>query len=446
MTVRKKKFIIFAVILAASIFFLLPKLPGAYVRAALESEFSARFECSSQTESFRGIYFKNVTLKNRNSGLLMLEAERVWIKTGFLGRLNFLGLRRKIHFENPVLYLQKGSTDTWNWLPAKSKESNSIDAAKARQESLSFEKGKLRYKDASAEPAVEREFDFLSAQFSYKPGGNLTGALKILESPKKSAVFLFGFTYEPQEDSLTFQVSSSDNKMALNGTVRDFSSDFYSQFSTKIRLKQLKLLSPEDMGFAGFLTVQAEGASQGSHPKSFFRHLSLNGAFDIRHGTLLRENIIAQILRSLKPVASLTLPAGTNGLTPDYQGLIKGADTAFQVFQTRVEVSEGLFHFDGMRVKHPEYYLEGEGTYDIPNGKMDFRSRFVPLENFSSWFVKENPAFKAFQNEKGRLVFPFLYRGLTPDIELEMDWDQISAIVKDKQIKEAAEKRGAENE
>lgn len=369
----------------------------------------------------------------------MLEAESVWIKTGLLARLNFPGLRKQIQFEKPVIYFQKGSKGSWNWLSAKTKSSRSISLSKSASASLSFGEGKLRYKDASSEPAFAMEYDFSSADFGYKPGAALDGEIKIKGNKKIPENYILGFTYQAQDDSLVFQLTSSDNKIEFHGTVQNFSGDFYTQFSTKIHLKEMKLVSPHDIGFAGLVTVQAEGASQGSHPKTFLRYLSLTGALDIRHGTLLRANILAQILHSLKPVASLALPKIEGGLPADYQGLIKGADTAFQVLQTHVEVSDGLLRFEALRVKHPEYYLEGEGSYDMPNGKMDFRARFVTLENLTSWFIKENQAFKSFENESGRLVLPFLYRGLNPDIELEMDWDQISSIVKNKQIKEKAE-------
>lgn len=426
--------------LAALCFFLLPKLPGAYVRSALESEFSVIFSCESQRETFKGIYFNGVTLKDRETGELMLEAEQVAVKTGLFARLNFKGLRRKIHFEKPVLYFRKEKSGHWNWITSSKAQPAGI-SVKSKPASLSFSEGKLRYQDNSFEPAFETEVIFSSAEFFYKPGETLNGAVRFTGTRKIPGTYLFGFTYNPEKDSFVFQLNSVDTKVEVHGTVEDFSTSFYTKFSSKIHLKEMKLVSPKDIGFAGLLTLQAEGMSQGSHPQSFLKYLSLSGAFDIRHGTMLRNNILGQILRSLKPVASLALPAG-QGLPPDYKGLIRGADTAYEVLQTRIQVTDGLLYLDEVRIKHPEYYVEGEGSYDIPNGKMDFRARFAALEDLSAWFISKNKAFKAFENESGRLVLPFLYRGLTPDIELEMDWDQISAIVKDKELKEAAQKQG----
>lgn len=443
MALRKSQIIFsLAALVLAAAFLFLSKVPGAYVRGAIEKEFAADFSCKSQHESFRGIYFKNVVLKDKKTGALLLEAESLWIKTGLFARLNFLNLRRKIHFEKAVLHLEKGTGGTWNWLSRERSDPIPEDATH-QPYSLVFGEGKISYTDASFEPVFKTDFDFSSAEFSYHPSAVLNGAVRITGSKKLPGVLLLGFTYEPKDDSLTFQLTSPDKKVDANGSVQNFSGDFYPQFSLKFNYKDMMMISKKGVGFAGLGTIQAEGSSKGSHPKSFFRHMTLKGALDVRHGTLLRTNLLSQILGSLKPVASLQL-AVKDGQAPDYKGMIRAADTEFGVLQTRLQVSQGLLYLDELRIQHPEYYVEGEGTYDIPNGKIDFRARYVALENLSGWFVKQNQAFKAFQNDaSGRLVMPFLYRGLAPDIELDMDWDRVSADVKIKEAKQAAEKQEA---
>ncbi len=361
----------------------------------------------------------------------LLKADRVRVRLSW----KFL-LKGEIHpeswsLERAVIRVSKNSGNEWNWhLPASAGFSEFPNVELSRSE--------IYFSDRSQTPAFEFRFPVSSARIR-KPDPQSPrqghAFFKLFEASQMS--FQLGFSYDSAQDRAEFKLNSADGRLELSGNIREPAGSFLIYFKAAAHQEDIRFLLPSTSGIQGVLTLEAEGASQGTHPVLLRRFLSLEGALDVRRGSFATRNLLADILGSLRPAVSFQ--AGTGR---DFKGLLGlSAVTAFDMLQISGKVSQEQFFADHFAMKHPSYFIEGEGKLGMSDGFLDLRARLICMKDLSSWLVAQDPAFKPFQNEIGRTVIPFLYRGLLPDVTVEADWDMLAMIEKNKGLQSAEEKK-----
>lgn len=342
-----------------------------------------------------------------------LRAEEVTARISVYG---FLVRRRMevLHWmiRGAVLHLEKNKEGSWNWKDFPSTGRAPVDL----REFL------IKYRDGSASPAFSQTVKVASAVIrnSPLPGSScrITGNFSLLPG---NALFRFDASYTSGEDSLVFDAKSAGGGLDFYGEARELTRGFFVKFHLGAHHQELENLVP---GMRGKLTAQIDGTAHGSHPSSLRRYLRGEGAFDIRSGVFLPRNLIGEILRTIRPADSASgLPAS------EYRALLTGRGTPFEMVQGRFQAVDGKVFFSDVRIKHADFMFEGEGSVGLEDLFLDLRARMVGLEKFSAWIVQRSPDYKPFLNAQGRLVVPFLYRGLLPDVSPEADWDKAARLM-----------------
>lgn len=336
-------------------------------------------------------------------------------------------------FENAVLQVSR-SGERWNWhlptMPARAHDAFHFDFS-----NVEFSDVQIHHKDVSAEPPFDISFTVSSARVKW-PGGEspLQGHAVLKFKQTAQMPFQLGFTYTQSQDHLVFDLSSVDDRFDMDGEVDQFSAGFYSKFRLQVKRFDSRFLLPSYAGVRGLLTLSLEGSSQGTHPELLKRFLGLEGALDIREGTFSSRNLLVEVLDTLKPVTSVQAL-----LDKDFKGLLSKDQTPFDILQISLNIAQGQLYIDSLMLKQASFLLEGEGKVGVNDGLMDLRARLVCLEDLSGWMVQQNNEFKALQNEQGRIVVPFLYRGLLPDLSPEADWDILGAVLNQIPVPQTAE-------
>jgi len=171
-------------------------------------------------------------------------------------------------------------------------------------------------------------------------------------------------------------------------------------------------------------TAEIQGIVEGSNPGEWFTSLAAKGAVDLRAGAFKPANLIREALQ-----ASLEVMAGEEGAAQDWDttGLksLESEESVFDLAQANIEIfHERIFIREGL-LKHEDYLMEMEGSYDMARREADFKAKLVFLENASASLVERHPILGNLLNEHGRLVIPLRYTGLLPHGVVKPDADYL---------------------
>ena len=164
--------------------------------------------------------------------------------------------------------------------------------------------------------------------------------------------------------------------------------------------------------FTGSLDGIVEIQGAGKNPAEIQKSLLGRGGFDLQNGVILNFNLAHFLLKriTLLPVLSEIL---NKILPPSFQTTLNNPQTSFELIEAHFQVQGGEIRFSSVMLKNPHYLVEGEGKFDL-EGNVDFKARLILLEDLSGYLIGRVQELRFFANSQGRVVIPFVYRGVWP--------------------------------
>ncbi len=158
----------------------------------------------------------------------------------------------------------------------------------------------------------------------------------------------------------------------------------------------------------GFLQIQGSGKTD----KEIQRSLVGQGRFEIANGTLLDFNIVQYLLKQIT-----ILPALGEVLQqifpPEFQSALNSSTTSFELLEINFSLQGNQITIPSLLLKSAEYAIEAEGSFDLDHN-VNFKARLILLENLSKYLIQRVRELELVANDQGRIVIPFLYRGVWP--------------------------------
>ncbi|MBU3758792.1 MAG: hypothetical protein FGM27_02555 [Candidatus Omnitrophica bacterium] len=238
----------------------------------------------------------------------------------------------------------------------------------------------------------------------------------------------FGTLDGGEDFKMTGAYSSAANRAQIKGDLINGSISFggavIDPLERPVFEGDLRILSQDAQIFQNFLG--AEGPSFAEGPLMFngqgriplFPEVSgpeniiLEGGADIRRGFFNKNNWLLEILKRAEKNFD---EAGLRNdeLLRAYQHLFSAERLPFELLQFSVNAAAGEMIFEEVIAKGSDYIIEGAGTFNFKREEVDIRGRFVVLESLSGVLIGLNPGLANYANPHKRLVFPFVYRGLS---------------------------------
>ena len=164
--------------------------------------------------------------------------------------------------------------------------------------------------------------------------------------------------------------------------------------------------------FTGSLDGIMEIQGAGKNPAEIQKSLLGRGGFDLQNGVILNFNLAHFLLKriTLLPVLGEIL---NELLPPSFQAALNSPRTSFELIEAHFQVQGGEIQFSSVMLKNPHYLVEGEGKFDL-EGNVDFKARLILLEDLSGYLIGRVRELRFFANSQGRVVIPFVYRGVWP--------------------------------
>ena len=158
----------------------------------------------------------------------------------------------------------------------------------------------------------------------------------------------------------------------------------------------------------GVVEIQGAGKNSAEIQKSLFG----KGGFDLQNGVILHFNLANFLLRRITLVPGLS-EILNDILPPSFQTALNNPQTAFELIEAHFKVEGEEIQFSSVMLKSSQYLVEGEGKFDL-EGNVDFKARLILLEDLSGYLIGRVRELRFFANSQGRVVIPFVYRGVWP--------------------------------
>ncbi len=249
-----------------------------------------------------------------------------------------------------------------------------------------------------------------------KVSGNFIGGP---EGERLKIPVIFDGEYVPAQDAASFNIKlGSDQEIEFDGEAIAVTSEM--GFRGKLAVRKLALEKWSDGGsgtqnefIRGILTADLELDGKGYHAESLKRYLGAAGSLDIREGSLDGVNFVKDILGQMTPIK------GFDGilkepLEDDFRALLDRPDTPFNIMKANIQFVRGRFIADEIVVQNPNFVIQADGSFSAIERDVDFRAKLVLMPKFSSFLAERGKSLLLMQNKEGRVVIPFIYRGLLP--------------------------------
>ena len=107
--------------------------------------------------------------------------------------------------------------------------------------------------------------------------------------------------------------------------------------------------------------------------------------------------------------------------------MLKDRDTPFQSLQATCDVQAGLAKMSGFQLIHPNYQLTGQGTYGVPDRRMDSSMQLLLSPAISAYLIKKIHEMQFIADRNGRVVIPFRMGGVFPNIAIQPDLSYVTS-------------------
>ncbi|MDP3921372.1 MAG: AsmA family protein [Candidatus Omnitrophota bacterium] len=366
------------------------------------------------------------------------KSDEILLKTGSAtAGFNLRGLLNKevsipfFELHRPEIYIRKSRTGQWNWQPKQPGAEPGLSSAwVVFISSVRVHEGKLHYQDESYQMPFVIQVDhieFTMRQQSFGAPLRMNGSAGLFGS-RQPNLNIDG-VYDHAIGILVFKAVYGPDKVVLEGEISNLASQ--PQFKGNLNVHQLDLesVTPAEMKdreyLTGILTAKLEGSAEGTHPDMLKRTLAMQGAVDVRNGAFKNINFISRVLSQLTPIPGLgqiLLERVPEELTP----VMQGEDTPFELLKANFQILQSRAFLTGLQVKHEHYMMEADGSAGLLQQDVDFRAKLVMLEYLSQFLLKKVKELAVVKNQQGRIVLPFVYRGLLPNATVQPDLNYLS--------------------
>ncbi len=345
----------------------------------------------------------------RNSpGMVLRPIEINWLKAreAFAGAgLTKRGLSlRHFVFYDPQIFVLRGPDGRWNF------------AGKIPQVPLYF-RGQtgLHYEDQSkgAEPF---RGDFVAGSLKIIPSRNGSPWLLRLASNLPPFDRLSAEAeYAPADDHA--QIAVKSNQLQITAEAENLNANPRWVFKLESRFNGVPPLHGLQGGLVpdGKYRISLEGRGEGTHPQMALMGLHAEGAVDIREGHWRGRNLLQEVLRSITPLPGLEPLSELGAAEREAVFPLGEPDLPFEILQAEIRVRSGRLWIERLTLKHSHYLIQADGSVNLTERDMEFRMKVVLLEALSKRLIEKAPRIKRLENEEGRIIIPFVYRGLYPE-------------------------------
>ena len=233
--------------------------------------------------------------------------------------------------------------------------------------------------------------------------------------------------YDLNEETFALQASYADQTWLAEGLIRDPGGHAVFEGNFEVSLEDasgfMQRMAPVLPPVKGALNLETEGRIPLSRPMSF-EGVALQGAVDVRKGHWKGANPVAGALELLLHLAGDPRKA-SDLASLIYPELLDSSDLPFENFQAGIEVIRGALFLQDVLVKHPQFMIQADGPVRFQQREVDLRGQMVFMESLSRSLTTEFPFLEPLLNEKGRMILPFVCRGLLPNSHFEFDSDYV---------------------
>jgi hypothetical protein len=325
----------------------------------------------------------------------------------------------QVEFDSPMIYIERSANSTLNWRMPNPES----DSAVRFNERWTFGRGKIDYRDLSADPSFETLIDFASLNILAEQE---TGALKI--SAKFHPLRLPGHSleldsrYEPEIDEASFKLNDNKGNFVVEGTVKAFQALPRFRGTIKLRGAQTSELLKQVHGFpgmpnlSGILTASAEVQGEGVPPKTFSKRLNFSGALEIRHGMIWGNNVIRALFKELGIAIPITPTTyNTDNTDSKFEKMFVLSDTPFDILKLQIKKSGDRIVVSDLLIQSKNYLLSVNGTYAPLDQMIELQGKIVVLDDATAWCIKQWPQLAVYRNPQNRLSINFETRGIVPN-------------------------------
>lgn len=238
-------------------------------------------------------------------------------------------------------------------------------------------------------------------------------------------------TYSPDKDAVVF-TTDLDRRTRIDGQINSFSKADQARIHATVHdpasVFTLGNRNSTALAVTGTFSSSAEWSADLSDFTQHFwnsEKLLLDGATDIRKGTITPFNLPLEILREAGQIPALTQLSSL----VIQKALPKSFyldETPFELLRFMIKKEGRFYALSRMIIKHKDYLAAAEGTIDPINGILSFRGDLVLSDDLSQQLFANVPRLDILQSKGGRLALPFEMTGNLKSPKIHADISQIT--------------------
>ena len=108
-----------------------------------------------------------------------------------------------------------------------------------------------------------------------------------------------------------------------------------------------------------------------------------------------------------------------------FQAALNDSSTPFEFLGAEFTIQGDEVNFSSLVLKNSQYLIEGDGTVDFQHN-VNFEAQLILLEDVSRFLMGRVKELSLLTNPQGRVVIPFVYRGLWPAVRPRPDFGYLA--------------------
>ncbi len=377
---------------------------------------------------------KFVEFRDPSKQTLLLKANQLTIRMNWIRFLQRSILIQSVSAERPEIFLFREKDGSWAWPRSMLPKAKTPDqdhgkrtpwATEFESPRVQIQEGTVHFHDESFNPPFSLDAEQVTVSVARSKSIALIQAdiAASLYGAAKSNTFLT-LHFDPSEDQLNFKLHYARDIFNADGQIRSVSKTPRIEIRMAWRgLDLLSIVPPERKNkpyITGQFNAEMEGVGTGWTWHSLKQSFAGKGVVEIRLGSFVNVNLLKELLRSMAELPQLKSLRRFE-IPQDFISPLEGHDTPFDVLQGVLRGGQGEIEVSELRLKQPQYLVEGSGNYSFSEKTGRFNAKLVILEELSQFLLERTDALEAIKNPQGRLVIPVTYEGILPDAAVKPD-------------------------
>lgn len=226
--------------------------------------------------------------------------------------------------------------------------------------------------------------------------------------------------YDVKNDQAELKMSTGQETLMFEGVLANVSKTPEIRGLIEVLSYPLEGQALHDqMNLSGSLTGEFRISCEGRSFADWRSSLTVQGTMDVRDGVWSGRNLL---LETIAPAAE-SAAAESVLQQPPYEKMFEKERLPFERFFIDFQVLDQELLVSEFQVFGSGYVIELQGNFDRQSREADFSGYSVLLENTAKDTVLRLPPLQERLNSQGRLVVPFIYRGIEPFAEVKPDLD-----------------------